>query len=80
MVPRWRIFGDFLRPIFSASRVQHISHLRPKFALIRHIMYASMVDIQSGTAEIRRGKKKKKEEEETTEQKYNDLPYFIWRP
>jgi len=42
-------------------------------------MYASMVDIQSGTAEIRRGKKKK-EEEETTEQKYNDLPYFIWRP
>jgi len=34
-------------------------------------MYASMVDIQSATAEIRRGKKKRKidEEEETTGQK-----------
>jgi len=38
-----------------------------------------MVDIQSATAEIGRGKKyKKKEEEEeevTTGQKYNSLPY-----
>jgi len=33
MVPRWRIFGDFLRPAFSASRVQHVSDLHPKFAL-----------------------------------------------
>jgi len=31
-------------------------------------MYGNMVDIQSLTAEIRRGKK---EQEETTEQKYN---------
>jgi len=42
-----------------------------------------MADIQSATAEIRRGKKrkkkerKKKEEEETTGQKYNGLPYSI---
>jgi len=34
-------------------------------------MCESMVDIQSATAEIRRGKKK---EEETTGKKYNDLP------
>jgi len=34
-----------------------------------------MVDIQSPTAEIRRGKKK----EETTDQKYNGLPYFLHR-
>ena len=27
MVPRWRFFGDFLRPVFSASRVQHASDL-----------------------------------------------------
>jgi len=40
-------------------------------------MCASMVDIQSATAEIRRGKKKK---EETTGQKYNDLPYYIGQP
>jgi len=29
MVPRWR----FLRPVFAASRVQHISDLHSKFAL-----------------------------------------------
>jgi len=33
MVPRWRLFGDFLRPVFSASRVQHVSDLNLKFAL-----------------------------------------------
>ena len=43
---------DFLRPVFSASRVQHISVLRPKFALRPH----HMVDIQSVTAENRREK------------------------
>jgi len=45
-----------------------------------------MVDVQSATAENRRGKKKKerrrkkKKEEETTGQKYNGLPYSIGRP
>jgi len=34
-------------------------------------MYASMVDNQSATAEIRRGKKKDRKKEETTGQKYN---------
>jgi len=33
MVHRWRIFGDFLRSVFSVSRVQHVSGLHPKFAL-----------------------------------------------
>jgi len=47
------IFGDFLRPVFSASRVQHVSDLHHKFA--------SMADIQSATAEIRRGKKEELE-------------------
>jgi len=36
-------------------------------------MCGSMVDIQSPTAEIRRGKKKKKKEE-TTRWKYNGRP------
>jgi len=36
MVPRWRIFGDFLRPAFAASRVQHVSDLHSKFALGPH--------------------------------------------
>jgi len=46
-------------------------------------MCGSMADIQSATAEIRRGKKeeeRRKEEEETTGQKYNGLPYYIGRP
>jgi len=37
-------------------------------------MCRSMVDIQSATAEVRRGKRKI-EEEKTTGQKYNGLPY-----
>jgi len=51
------IFGDFLRPVFSASRVHHISDLHSKFTL-GHTKCGSMVDIQSPTAEIRRGNKK----------------------
>jgi len=44
-------------------------------------MSGSMVDSQSRTAEIRRGKVKKiEEEDEITEQKYNGLPYSIGRP
>ena len=36
MVPRWRLFGDFLGPAFPARRVQHISDLHSKFALRPH--------------------------------------------
>ena len=36
LVPRWRIFGDFLGPAFPASRMQHISDLHSKFALRPH--------------------------------------------
>jgi len=44
-------------------------------------MCGSMVDVQSATAEIRRGKKKdRKKLEETTGQKYNGLSYSIGRP
>jgi len=33
MVPRWRLLGDFLRPVFSASRAQHVLDLQSTFAL-----------------------------------------------
>jgi len=56
MVPRWRFLATFLRPVFSASREQHVSDLHSKFAQ-GHTMCRSMVDIQSLTAEIRLGKK-----------------------
>jgi len=36
MVPRWRVLATFLRPVFSESRVQHISDLHSKFALRPH--------------------------------------------
>ena len=84
MVPRCRIFGDFGGPAFPASRVQHISDMHSKFALGPH--HAYMVDIQSATAEIWRGKKgqrkkdRKKETNKQTRQKYNGLPYSIGRP
>jgi len=31
MVPRWRFLATFLRPVFSASRVQHVSDLHSKY-------------------------------------------------
>ena len=38
MVPRWRLFGDFLGPVFPASRAQHVSDLHYKFTLgPRHV-------------------------------------------
>jgi len=40
MVRIWRILCKFLHPVFSVSRVQHISDLHSKFAL-RHIMSSS---------------------------------------
>ena len=52
------IFGDFLRPVFAASRVQHISDLHSKFALGPHHV-SKYADIQSATAEIRRGKEER---------------------
>ena len=35
-VPRWRLFADFLRAVFLASRVQHIADLHSKFTLRPH--------------------------------------------
>jgi len=67
------ILATSLVPAFPASRLQHLSDLHLKFAL-SHSMCGSMADIQSGTAEIRRGKKIDREKEkETTGQKYNGL-------
>jgi len=75
------IFGDVLHPAFSASRVQHVSDLHPKFALgPQHVW--KYVRQTSNLRRLRLGeeKKKKEEEEETTKQKYNGLPYSTGRP
>ena len=74
MVRRWRIFGDFLRPVFSASPVQHVSfQFRPASDIRSKAspLCGSMVDMQSATAEIRRGEMIKRKKEEATGQKYN---------
>ena len=36
MVPRWRLFGDVLRAVFSVSRAPHIPDLHSKFTLRPH--------------------------------------------
>ena len=60
------IFASFLRPVFSASRVQQVSDLHFKFALRPH----QCVEVwqTSNLRRLRLGekKKKKKKEEETT--------------
>jgi len=56
MLRKWQFFGYFLRLVFSASCVQHISDMHSKFALRPHHMWLSMVDIQSLTAENKQGK------------------------
>jgi len=48
-----------LRPVFSSSRMQHISNLHSKFALGPH--HVRKYGIQSATAEIRQGKNKELE-------------------
>jgi len=39
IVPRWRLFGDFLRAVFAASRAQHVSDLHSKFTLRPHLVW-----------------------------------------
>ena len=51
------IFASFLRPVFPASRVQHISDLHSKFALRPHHVWKYGRHL-SVAAEIRRGIKK----------------------
>jgi len=41
MVLRWPVLATFLRPVFSTSRVQHVSDLYPKFALSANLGYRS---------------------------------------
>jgi len=73
------IFGDFLRPVFSASRVQQVSDLHSKFALKPHHMWKYGRHPISDRWD-KRGKKEEGKKIEITGQKYNGLPYYIGRP
>jgi len=57
MVPCWRFLVTFLRPVFSASRVQHIADLHSKFALGPHHVWKYGRHPTCAATEIRRGKK-----------------------
>jgi len=63
MVPRWQIFGDFLRPVFSATRVQQVSDLHLKFAL----MATPCVEVwpTSNLRRLRLGEEKRNKERRT---------------
>jgi len=71
MVAIWRIFGDFCVLYFSASRMQHVSDLPPKF-----FKATSCVEVRLPLGE----KKKERDEEETTGQKYNVGMRYAERP
>jgi len=76
------IFGDFLRPVFSASRVQHVSDLHSKFAIRPH--HCVEVWYTSNLRRLRLGdeKKKKIEEEDRRNhrEKYNVRICYAGRP
>jgi len=73
MVPRWRFLATFLRPVFSASHVKHVSDPHPKATPCVKVWQTSNLRW------LRLGEEKK-EEEETTGPKYNGLHYSIKRP
>jgi len=61
------------RPVFSASHVQHVSDLHLKFALRpHHTMYASMADIHSATAEIRRSEQKERKKKKNKNKRQDE--------
>jgi len=70
--------GDFLRPVFTASRVQHVSDLHSKFALRpHHVSKYGRHPICDVWDQAR--KKDRRKKKETTGQKYN-APRYIGRP
>jgi len=68
-------FCEFLRPVFSGSRVQHISDLQSKFALRPHHVWNYGRQSNQRPLRIGEGKKEERKKKETTAAKYNGLPY-----
>ena len=80
-IVRWCPDGDFLRPVFAASRVQRISDLHSKFALRPHHVPKYGKHPISYLRPLRLGEEKKeRKKKEETGWKYNGLPYYIGRP
>jgi len=59
-VRRRRFFGDFLRPAFSSSRMQHVSDLHPKFVRTKATPHVEVWQT-SNLRPLRLGEERKKE-------------------
>ena len=76
MVPRWRFFNNFLRPVFATSPVQHVSDLHFKFALrLHHVCKYGRHPICDGWDQARNERKK----EERTNDRMNIWPALLHR-
>jgi len=75
---RWRFWGQFLRPVFSASFMQHISDCLSKFALRPHHVHACGRST-SNFRPLRIGEEKRKKKIVTTAAKYN-AERHQWKP
>jgi len=73
MLPRWQIFWQFLRPVFAASRVQHISDLHSKFALRPHHVWMYGRHQICDRWDWARKEKKKKERKKKERRKKKEL-------
>jgi len=70
----------FLRPVFPASRVQHISDLHSKFALGPHHVRKYGRHPICGCWDYVRKTKERRKKIKITGRKYNGLPYHTGRP
>jgi len=83
MLPRWQLFGNYLRPVFATSRAQHISDLHSKFALRpHHVWKYARHPIYDRWDYARKNKKQeeaeKKKNKEIIGRKHNGLPYYTY--
>jgi len=78
MVPRYRLFGDFLHAVFSVSRVQHVSDLHSKFTeRPHHVWKYGRHPISDRWHWARKKDRKKKKPQD--EYIYG-LPYYVGWP
>ena len=70
----------FLRPVFSESSVQRVSDMHSKFALRPHRVWKYGTDIQSASAELKRGKKNRRTRMWANAQRDGRPAEQRWRP
>ena len=83
-VVRWCQIGNFFASCISASRLQHISDMHSKFALIKATPCVEVWQTSNlrplRLGEERKRDRKKIERKKPQGKKYNGLPHYIGRP